>query len=419
MGRGPLSVTQLNGYIKGVFEDELVLHNIAVYGEIFECSVSGTTTFLTLKDGDCVLPCVRYDSTVRPEIGRRVLLTGTVTFYAKGGRVSFVYRDLKSYGESELYAEFLRLKAALAAEGVFSGKPPLPALIRRVVVVTSPAGAVIHDFITVLKNRGAFCGVAVFPVRVQGEGAEREIAEAVQAVNASYPADAIVVARGGGANTDLAPFNTEIVARAVGGSRIPVISAVGHETDYTLCDFAASVRAATPSVAAAVVADTNDRIRARVTEAADNAGRAAARMLRLRSGRLASLSGRIEQAAERKVAAVRALVRGAAYRAGDGIRRQFSRRQTAVSNAVRRLNASAAVTITAAENALKLAATRTEAVNPLKILSAGYAKVYAGGVEADGTDSLHTGDEVRVRMKDGAFGARVDWIERTESVRKE
>ena len=417
MARDPISVTQLNGYIKGVFEDELVLHNIAVYGEIFECSVSGSTTFLTLKDGECSLRCLRYNSNAKHEVGMKVLLTGTVTFYARSGRVDFVYRDIQPYGESLLYAEFLRLKAGLEAEGVFSDKPPLPAAIRRVALVTSLTGAVLHDFFTVMKTRGACAGIVVYPVKVQGDDAADMIAAAVNEINEKISVDAIVVARGGGANTDLAPFNTEAVARAVGSSRIPVISAVGHETDYTLCDFAATVRAATPSVAAAIVAQSGEVAARRISAAMAAADAAVNRKLRGRTGALSSLASRIEQAAERKNAAVRLSVISAADRCGENVRRLYNRALGALSAAANGLSVAAADKVTSAENALKMTAVRTESVNPLKILNTGYAKVYRDGNAVDGVNELRGGDGVRVVMRDGAFGARVEYIDRSDDAK--
>lgn len=411
MARGPLSVTQLNGYIKGVFEDELVLHNIAVYGEIFECAVSGNTTFLTLKEGDCVLQCVRYNSTVKPEIGTKVLLNGTVTFYPKGGRVSFVYRDCSPYGESVLYAQFLKLKQKLADEGVFSGQPPLPAVIRKVAIITSITGAVIHDFVTVLADRKAFAGVTVFPVKVQGDGAAEEIAAAVAACN-ERAFDALVIARGGGANTDLAAFNTETVARAVGNSRIPVISAVGHETDVTLCDFAATLRVATPSVAAATVAESNAATRARVDETVARIHRSVQRAVVRATGRTSGAARRIETAADRKIVAFGGRVRLAVNRMAYGAKRLLADRARAVTAAAARADAAAAMKTVAAEQSLKLTATRLESVNPLKVLSVGYAKVCRGGTELAGVSDLRQGDAVKVIMRDGAFAADVTDVTR-------
>lgn len=413
MARGPLSVTQLNGYIKGVFEDELVLHNIAVYGEIFECSVSGSTTFLTLKEGDCVLQCVRYNSTVKPEIGTKVLLNGTVTFYPKGGRVSFVYRDCSPYGESVLYAQFLALKRQLADEGVFSDKPPMPSVIRRVAIITSLTGAVIHDFVTVLADRKAFAGVTVYPVKVQGDGAAEEIAKAVTECNAGTY-DTIVIARGGGANTDLAAFNTEKVARAVGNSRIPVISAVGHETNFTLCDFAATLRTATPSVAAATVAESNMATLARLQETIGRIHRAAQRAVLRATGRLGGAARRIESAADRKTTAFGGRVLAAVNRIEYGEKRLLETRARAVTSAAARADMAAVAKTVAAEQALKLVSARLASVNPLKVLSAGYAKVCRGRTELTGVSVLRQKDEVKVIMQDGTFTADVKNITRQE-----
>lgn len=239
-----LSVSQLNNYIKGVFDDELILKNITVFGEVSEITVSAGNAFFTLRDDSSLLRCVRFGGGFTPKSGDTVLAIGSVEYYAKGGRVTFRAREIKPYGEGEIARALAELKTKLESEGLFANRPVLPKFIKKIAVVTSTEGAVIHDMTSILK-RCPYLDVMVYPVRVQGEGSETDVAGAVtRASTERNGCDAIILARGGGSEADLAAFNTEVSARAVAGSAKPVVSAIGHETNYTLCDFCAGIRAA-------------------------------------------------------------------------------------------------------------------------------------------------------------------------------
>lgn len=269
-----ITVSQLNGYIKAVFEAEEMLHNITVIGEISGAKQSGNAVYFTLKDDQAAISCTVFGGVLGGAIadGVKVCARGTVSYWNKAGKISFIVNKVEKFGAGDLMLLFKELQEKLRAEGLFdqSHKKQIPQIVRRIGVVTSKTGAVIHDIETVVHRRNQSIDIVLFPVPVQGTGAETEIATAINYFScqkkdretnkqpprecAGNPVDVIIVARGGGSAEDLSPFNTEIVARAVFASSVPVVSAVGHENDFTLIDFVADLRAGTPSIAAELCA---------------------------------------------------------------------------------------------------------------------------------------------------------------------
>ena len=256
--RMTLSVAQLNEYVRRTLASDVMLKNICITGEIsnFKRHVSGHWYF-TLKDEEAAISCVMFRQaaqTVRfqPENGMSVRLTGSVSLYVKTGSYQFYGERMEQEGLGELYLRFERLKQKLLAEGLFdpSLKKPLPLLPRGIGIVTSSTGAVVHDICTVTWRRNPAMPLYLCPVKVQGEGAAKEIAAAIRRLDRMPEAEVLIVGRGGGSMEDLWPFNEEIVARAIAACQTPVVSAVGHETDFTIADFAADMRAPTPSAAA-------------------------------------------------------------------------------------------------------------------------------------------------------------------------
>ncbi|MCC8022178.1 MAG: exodeoxyribonuclease VII large subunit [Clostridiales bacterium] len=265
-----LTVTQLNTYIKACFEENRVFRRVFVNGEVsnFKQYASGHCYF-TLKDDRSQLKCVMFRSFAErlrfhPEDGLRVLCRGKVSVYERDGVYQLYAEDMQPAGLGALSLAFEQLKGKLEAEGLFAEerKRPLPRYPRRIGIVTSPSGAVIHDICKVLARRFPPARPVLYPVKVQGEGAAAEIVRGIARLNRMADVDLLIVGRGGGSMEDLQAFNAEVVARAVAGSRVPVISAVGHESDYTICDFAADLRAPTPSAAAELAVPDQDRERA-------------------------------------------------------------------------------------------------------------------------------------------------------------
>lgn len=261
-----ISVSRLTALLKDVLEENF--SHVWVEGELSNLSqpASGHLYF-TLKDSDAMLRCVMFRSSakalrLRLEEGMALMVRGRLSVYDQRGEYQLICEYLEPRGAGALQLAFMQLKERLAGEGLFdqAKKLPLPPLPQRVGVVTSPSGAAIHDILNVLGRRCAALDVLLYPVRVQGEGAGIEIARAIDDLNRLQAVDVLIVGRGGGSLEDLWAFNEEAVAHAVHRSRIPVISAVGHETDWTICDFVADLRAPTPSAAAELVCASSTQL---------------------------------------------------------------------------------------------------------------------------------------------------------------
>lgn len=259
--KNALSVSELNKYIKDMVSRDIILSGLWVKGEIsnFKSHYSGHFYF-TLKDDKSVLKCVMFKShslsiTFKPEDGMKVLIRGYISVFERDGQYQLYAEEMQPDGVGALYIAFEQLKQKLAAEGLFSEarKRKLPYMPGSIGVITSSTGAVVRDIINILSRRFYHVNIKVYPVQVQGEPAAGQISRALRRLNELGNVDVIIVARGGGSLEELWAFNEEIVARSIFESKIPVISAVGHETDFTIADFVADVRASTPSAAAELV----------------------------------------------------------------------------------------------------------------------------------------------------------------------
>lgn len=269
------TVHELTRQIKHKIQDDPALSGISVRGEIsnFTHHTSGHMYF-TLKDEHSQLNCVMFRSAnaqlkFRPERGLGVICNGDITVYEVRGMYQMMVRGMQPDGVGALYQAFEQLKKELAGRGFFdeSRKKPLPVFPKTIGIVTSPTGAVLHDILNVIRRRFPAVRIVLAPTRVQGEGAAAEIAHAIQQMNQlalAEPIDVVIVARGGGSIEELWAFNEPEVARAVSESRIPIVSAVGHETDVTICDFVADLRAPTPSAAAEIVVHDQEQIRQQI-----------------------------------------------------------------------------------------------------------------------------------------------------------
>lgn len=257
-----ISVSKLNTYIKQIFDAEELLHNIRVVGEVFGVSKARNVTYFSLKDEGATLPCVCFYEVFDDILqeGSNVIVTGSPNFYVKGGKLNFNVVKIEKQGQGKLFEEFLAMKEKLEKEGLFdiSHKKTLPDDIKRIGVITSRDGAVIQDIKNVSWRRNPSVDIVLFNTKVQGIGAENEIANAIRKMGQYEKIDVIVVARGGGSLEDLSAYNTEIVARATYDCPKPIVSAVGHETDFTIIDFVSDLRAPTPSAAAELLTKDNE-----------------------------------------------------------------------------------------------------------------------------------------------------------------
>ena len=267
-----LSVSQLNEYVRRLLQQDPLLYEVELTGEISNLKFHQTgTLFFTLKDEHAAISCVMYAQEafglqVEPFDGMRAIVTGSVGLYAKSGQYQFYTKSIRAQGLGVLYERYQILKDRLEREGLFSAerKRPIPGFSDTVGVVTSPTGAVIHDIMSVSLRRDPDARILLCPVRVQGADAADEVVGAIRLLEQLDSVSVIIVARGGGSIEDLWTFNEERVVRAVASCKKPVVSAVGHETDFTLCDFAADLRAPTPSAAAECVVPVRADVQAQL-----------------------------------------------------------------------------------------------------------------------------------------------------------
>ncbi len=427
------TVSELTRRIAGLLTT--TFDDVEVEGEVSGYKVhSSGHWYFSLKDGEAVVACVmfRNDNTRmrrQPREGERLVARGTIDVYPPRGSYSFVVRQLTAAGKGELQRKLEELRARLHAEGLFDArrKRKLPAVPRAIGVATALTGAAFQDIVRVVRQRYPSMPIYLAPCRVQGEGAAAEIARAVRLLNEHGKSDVLIVGRGGGSAEDLWAFNEEIVVRAVFESVIPVVSAVGHEIDTALSDYAADVRAATPSHAAEMCTPVRAELAAavdglekrlqlamnrRVTHLRDRVTRV--RLLhprqRLERGRmrLDELEDRLREAAVRQLVTRRARLASASRHLDvltPALLVQRSRFRT--FDLERRLREGALRVLPPRRNRLGAAARHLEALSPLAVLVRGYAIATHGGVALTDAASLTTGDTIEVRLAQGSVDAEV------------
>ena len=385
-----LTVEKVNSYIQRIFEAETLLHDILVAGEVSNFSVSGTAAYFVLKDERAAVNCVCFDARQKGCVfrnGDRVVVRATPNYYARLGKLSLlVSKAGAAGGQGMLYLKYAALKERLEREGKFDPgrKRPLPKYAKTIGVVTSRSGAVIHDIVTVARRRNPSVNILLSPTRVQGLGAEEEIAAGIRNL-AGTGAEVVIVARGGGSNEDIEPFYTERVVNAVCDCPVPVVSAVGHETDFTLCDYAADVRAATPSVAAELcvfsASEYLSELRSELFAAHHLLANRAARELSGLQSLAADLTGR-----------------------GSAL---YVRNFNLVKNAVTELYRGVTERYYAAESEISGARANLEKLNPEEVLKRGYARIAREGKTVAGAKELKEGDLVSLIFSDGTRRAQI------------
>lgn len=398
--KGPvvLSVSQLNRYVKSIIEQDINLQTVFVCGEISNFTNHSKTGhfYFTLKDSTAAIKAVMFRTAnahlrFMPENSMSVIIRGRVGVFERDGVYQLYVDDMQPDGTGALSLAFEQLKNKLAAEGLFdaSRKKPIPKYPLRIGVVTSPTGAAVRDIINILTRRFPLVTVTVCPVSVQGELAAGQIAKAIEDINSAKGADVLIVGRGGGSAEDLWAFNEEIVARAVAVSEIPVISAVGHETDFTICDFVADLRAPTPSAAAELA----------VPDIREEKDRLFADTMRMNSCVRENIAQRRRNAA---LISSRLTGAGPVHYIND-LRVRCDTASLAAENCVR-----AACASKRADFATLCA--RLDTLSPLKILSRGYAIASSGGTVVTKVSQVSQGDALNVHISDGDLSCTVDLI---------
>ena len=399
--RQTLSVTQLNEYLKMLLDGDRVLSNVFVRGEIsnFKLYSSGHAYF-TLKDDAGQLKSVMFRSyfsrmAFLPEDGMRVIAHGRVSVYESSGQYQLYVDDMQPDGAGSLAMRFEQLKRKLAAEGLFeeSSKRPLPPMPRRIGVITSPSGAAVHDIINVLGRRFPAAEMILYPSEVQGTQAPAQLISGVEFFSVTGLVDVIILGRGGGSAEDLWAFNDEYLARAVASSSVPVISAVGHESDFTICDFVADRRAPTPSAAAEIaVPDMGEILRG---------------LASVRTGLQASMQKRIAQ--ERRM--LNQIAQSRVFRPPEQMLDTFRQR---LDEHEAELNRATGQTLLLKKQGLASIAGKLQALNPLSVLSRGYATVSREGISITSVTQINDNDTLDIRMADGSVRATVSQRKDTE-----
>lgn len=387
-----LTVSELTGRIKSLFENDILLANLWVKGEIsnFKQAASGHI-YLTLKDNATCIKTVMFRSRARflnfvPENGMAVRVRGYVTVFERDGQYQLYAEEMLPDGAGELHAALELMKKKLASEGLFdlARKKPLPRFPSSIGIVTSPTGAAIRDMLNILTRRWPLVKIYLAPVTVQGETAPQEIARAINLFNRAGVVDLLIVGRGGGSLEELWAFNTEEVARSISSSNIPVISAVGHETDFTIADMVADLRAPTPSAAAEIAVPDRSEIRKNIVVLR-------VRMIRSVKNQVGQLRQRLFRCRESRVMSRPVTV-------------ICDHRRQLIDWHEKRIRSFAAETVRTAKSRLGLAAGKLDALSPLATLARGYSYTTGGGgIVLRDASQVSSGDRVTVHLHRGAL----------------
>lgn len=401
MSENIFSVSQLNSYIKRILDNDILLSGIWIKGEIsnFKHHSSGHM-YMTLKDEQSAVRAVMFKGATfnlkfRPEDGMKVLVFGRVSVFESAGQYQVYIEAMQPDGVGALYIAFEQLKSKLEQEGLFSEahKKEIPSFPEKIAVVTSPTGAAIQDILNVLGRRYPYANVVVCPVLVQGDGAAEQIANAINYVNEKNLADVMIVGRGGGSIEDLWAFNEEVCARAIYSSEIPVISAVGHETDFTIADFVADMRAPTPSAAAELAVPSMAELSAFIIGA----------------------SSRMMYAAQNYIEHKRADIKHIQSRISfDGVLNSYNQKRLTIDHKLKCIEQGAERVFNKAKTDFAKNVAKLHALSPLAVLGRGFTVTKtASGKTADFSE-IKAGDTIITAFKDGEVKSVVSSTERNK-----
>ena len=393
------TVSQINGYVKMLVDSDMNLSDVSVRGEISNFTNHYRTghLYFTLKDGESLIKAVMFRSSAAglkfiPENGMKVVVRGRVSVFVRDGVYQLYAERMEPDGVGTLYAAFEALRRKLESEGLFDQerKRKIPEFPRTVGVITSPTGAAVRDILNILGRRYPAAKVEICPAAVQGVNAPSELISALRTMNSRSCADVLIIGRGGGSIEDLWAFNDESLAREVAASRIPVISAVGHETDFTICDFAADLRAPTPSAAAELAVPDASELRDRINAAASR------------------ISGIMTGTAGAQREKLRMLAGSRVLSSPEWI--TDDRRMSVLSLSVE-MEKALAQSYSSLRTSLGAISGKLEALSPLSVLSRGFSAVYGEGKKIrKRAAELNEGENVEMVFSDGSASARITGI---------
>ncbi len=389
------SVTQINGFIKNTIDAEAFFEHIEISGEVSGFKISGGFGYFTLKDEYTQISCVAFgiQRTYNPKEGENVIVSGKIDYYEKYGKLSVKVFEIKPYGMGKLYAKYLKLKADLEKEGLFAldHKKPIPRFPKKIGIITSKTGAVIKDIINVGTRRNPNINIVLLPVKVQGAGADLEIASALEIMD-RQGVDTIIIGRGGGSLEDLEAFYKENVVRAVYNCKTPVISAVGHETDFSLCDLAADLRAPTPSAAAELAIPDIKEEKIKLKHALIRLDRAIKSLYSQKANQLIRNCDKLIKLA-------------------DNI--YTSKKYELLAN-ITYLKSNSLKSYDEEKNRMDKLILKFDSLSPLKILKKGYASVTKGENIVFSINNVNLNDRLNIRFCDGTAEAEVKNIKKFE-----
>ena len=400
-----LSVSQLNRYVKSLLDGDSLLKDLLLRGEIsnFVCHQRSGHCYFTLKEGDCAVRAVMYsryanDLLFEPENGMAVILRGAVSLYERDGSYQLYVYDMQPDGRGALQVAFEQLYRKLDRQGLFSqqNKQPIPTDARRIGVVTSASGAAFWDIVNVLSRRCPLATLVFCPAQVQGEAAAQSMVQALDALEQQGNCDVIILGRGGGSMEDLWCFNDEQLVRRVARCTVPLISAVGHETDFTLCDYAADLRAPTPSAAAELAAPDLSDLPEQLQDYAQRILAAGERMLSFKTRQILEQSERLARLSPQK---------------------RLRQDEKKLQNLANTIQLSLKNGIMKREEHLQLQTARLRALDPLAKLSGGYGYITKQGRTVSSVREVSMGDVLTIRVCDGTVQAVVEQVSENEESR--
>ena len=395
-----LDVSEANSYIKRILINDPILYNLRIKGEVSNLKLhSSGNVYLSLKDQNSKINCVvfksDYDRSLNLENGTKIIASGYISVYERDGAYQLYIKNIEVSGIGNLYIEFNKLKEKLQKEGLFDYKykKPIPKIPTSIGVVTSPTGAVIRDIINVTTRRYPKVHIKLYPVKVQGQGSKEQICEGINFFNKKHPVDTIIVGRGGGSIEDLWSFNEEEVARCIFESKIPIISAVGHETDFTICDFVADMRAPTPSAAAEIATPDIrdlyfklDNIRDRMNKSLNNAVEYDEQKLKYTFTRMNTILNDY-------------IINNKIYE---------------MDKIIEKINLSMENKINKEDMNLKNLGSLLHNLSPLKTLDRGYSIINKEKVVGNSISNVSEKDKIEVILSDGSLDCTVDKINKKE-----
>ena len=393
----PLSVTELNSFIKKLLDGNKTLAAVTVTGEISNLKDHGSGhLYFSLKDSGAQIRAVmfRFQRTKLkfiPEDGMKVTVHGSVSVYEQTGAVQIYVNSMEPDGIGALYLAYEQLKERLAAEGLFNEehKKPIPAYPHRIGVITSPSGAAVRDIINVTKRRYPLADIYIYPSLVQGDGAEANLIAALDYFESAHLVDVIIIGRGGGSIEDLWAFNSEKLARKIFDADIPVISAVGHETDFTICDFVSDMRAPTPSAAAEIAVPDIRELILRIDDMGER------------------LSSALVRTTERKRERLDLISRSSIFESPELI---FNSKREELSEIFRSVIATIEDTVLSSKNKLSLLSEKADAMSPLSVLKRGYTVCEDANGDIASAKKLKVGDGLKLILSDGTVCASVNEV---------